>query len=42
VTDEVILRGVGGMYFLSQHPWVVVIVIGVVVGLLYYQNQRKR
>jgi len=36
------LRGMRGMFFLSNHPWVAVIVIAVIVGLLYHQNQRKR
>ncbi|MCW2760042.1 MAG: hypothetical protein JWR85_243 [Marmoricola sp.] len=36
------LRGTRGLFFLGNHPWVAVIVIAVIVGLLYYQNQRRR
>ena len=36
------LRGTRGLFFLSNHPWVAVVLIAVVVALLYYQTHRKR
>lgn len=36
------LRSVRGLFFLSNHPWVAVLVIAVVIGLVCYQNQHKR
>lgn len=41
VTHLVSLRGARGVFFLSHHPWIAVVLIAVVVGLVYYQNQRK-
>ena len=35
------LRGTRGIFFLSHHPWIAVILIATLVTLVYYQNHRK-
>jgi hypothetical protein len=42
VIPEATLRGTRGLFFLSHHPWVAVILIALLIGLVYYQNHRKR
>jgi uncharacterized protein (TIGR03382 family) len=33
-------RGVGGLYLLHHHPWVVVIALAVLVVVLWLQRRR--
>ena len=42
MTDAARLRGTGGLFFLSHHPWALVVILGVVALVAYYQNQRRR
>ncbi len=36
------LRGTRGLFFLSHHPWVAVVLIAVVIAVLHLQNQKRR
>lgn len=40
--DTTTFRGIRGLFFASNHPWVAVVLIAVVVALLYFQNQKRR
>jgi hypothetical protein len=42
VIVEALLRSTRGIFFLSHHPWVAVVLIAAVIALVYYQNHRKR
>jgi hypothetical protein len=40
VTALIGRRGVGGFYLLHHHPWVLVLALAVVVGVLLWQRRR--
>jgi hypothetical protein len=42
VVDDERIRSVRGLFFLSHHPVVAVVVIALVVAFTYYQNQNRR
>jgi hypothetical protein len=42
VSEMARLRGTRGLFFLSDHPWVAVVVIALIIGLVYYQSHHRR